>query len=233
MIIVGDQRFEMLGDRELPRVLSDATLERCWFFACHYGMTATSPGDRRRIKNVEINACKATNNSWLGPVLVEDVTINGLQTRGLCIAWGAVFRHVRIRGRCGRFMLTSPPTTSTPPIVVRQFERDNEAFYEGTDWALDISKGEFEELDIRSVPADLIRRDPETQVVVRIAKVEATQHVWRCLELSGTPWGLALSNMLQWRLESTVLVAPKRRKDVAHWVAGLRLLQKEGIADID
>jgi hypothetical protein len=39
--------------------------------------------------------------------------------------------------------------------------------------------------------------------------------------------------MLQWGLKDRVLVAPKRRKDFSRWQAGLRLLQREGIAEPD
>lgn len=231
--VVKNQKFEMLDDPELPRVLSGVTLQNCWIFACHYGMTAKTPAERRHIRNIDIVGCKATNNSWIGPVIVEDVEINGFQTGGLCIAWGAAFRHVRIRGRCGRFMLAFLSEAANSPEKIRWFGEANKRVYEETDWALDISEGEFEEFDIRNVPAGLVRRDPETQVVVRRDRAQLTQEVWRKLDLSGTPWAIALSNMLEWGREDTVLVAPKRKRDFARWLAGLRLLQKEGVAESD
>jgi hypothetical protein len=232
-LLIDSQKFKMLGDPELPRQLSGATVRDCWFFACDYGMTAKVPSERRWIRDVQIVRSKATNNSSLGPIVVEDVDVDGLLTGGVCIAWGAAFRHVRIRGRCGKFMLSFIPPTSRSVDEIRQFELDNQRIYEGTDWALDISEGEFEELDIRNVPADLVRRDPETQIVVRRGRVEAMQQVWRKLDLSGTPWETSLTNMLAWGMADKVLVAPKRRSDFQLWLSGLRLLQKEGVAESD
>jgi hypothetical protein len=229
---VKNQKFELLSDLELPRALADTTIEACWFWACHYGDTAKAPLERRRITNLRLVGCKSTNNAGLGPVLVEDVEVDGLSTSGLCIAWGAAFRHVQIRGKCGRFML-SPLPSATPQAEKRsrRFEADNARFYRTTDWALDIADGEFEELDVRNVPASLVRRDQETQVVVKLGRVESTQEVWQRLDLSGTPWALALSNMLRWRSQDRVLVAPKRSREFPRQLAGLRLLRKEGVAE--
>ena len=85
---------------------------------------------------------------------------------------------------------------------------------------MDISQGEFEEFELRGVPARLVRRDPETQVIVRLEKVQAMQKIWRDLDLAGTPWPIAFQNMSQWGLEDTVLVAPNAgRILVAGWLA--------------
>ena len=221
------KKFEMLTDLELPQTLNRAVLQKCWFFACAFGMTARRPSERRRIVDVNLTDCKATNNTWLGPVLVEDVEVRNLRTGGLCIAWGAAFKRVRISGRCGKLMLTLPRDSE------QEFIEDNRAFYSRVDWALDISEGEFEELELRGVPADLVRRDPETQVVVRRLQVERLEKVWRGLNLDGTPWVSTLEQLLKCGLEDQVLVAARRRKDFAVWLAGLRRLQDAGVADRD
>jgi len=233
MITIEGQKFEGLNDLKLPPVLEDAVLRKCWFVACCYGMGAKSPAERRLIRNVQLIDCKATNNSWLGTSIVEDVEIQGLGTGGVCFAWGAAFKHVRIRGRCGTFVLSHLPTATHSPEKRHQFEQANKEFYRDVDWALDISEGEFAELDIRSVPSDLIRRDPETQVIVRLEKAKAMQDVWRNLDLAGTPWAIAIDNMLMWGLKDTVLVAAKRRKAFPLWLAGLRRLQEAGVAEPD
>ena len=41
-----------------------------------------------------------------------------------------------------------------------------QAFYQKIDWALDISRGEFRDLELKGIPARLVRRDPETQLIV-------------------------------------------------------------------
>lgn len=232
--IVENEKFEGRGDdAALPLKFSDMTVRSCTFFACQFGMTAKLPSDRKSIAHVDLIACTAKNNSWLGPVTVEDVGIDSLRTGGLCITWGTAFRHVTFKGRCGKFLLNLLPSGGSSPERLAAFAAANLEFYRATDWALDISKGEFEEMDIRTVPADLIRRDPDTQVVVRRSRVEETQSVWRKLDLSGTPWAISLATMLQLGLNDKVLVAAKRRPDFARWLAGLRLLQREGVAETD
>jgi hypothetical protein len=221
------QTFEMLSDLELPRVLSHATLRDCTFMACDFGSTASTVAARRTIREVTLINCKATNNTSLGPAIIEDVDVEALKTSGLCIAWGAVYKHVRLRGSCGNLLLTQP----SPGERERVFLPANAEFYRHVDWALDIAEGEFEELDIRGVPARLIRRDPQTQVVVRRERVLSTQAVWSKLDLAGTPWPMSLTNMLAWGLEDKVLVAPKRKKTFPVWLAGLRLLQDAGVAE--
>ncbi len=224
---VTGQRFEMLSDHELGPRLCDVVLEDCVFMACHYGNTAKSPADRRCVQNVDVVNCRTTSNCSLGPVVLESVSVNGLKTGGVCIAWGAVYRHVTLAGRCGKLFLNQP----RPGEKEGAFLKANEKFYGGIDWALDISAGQFEELDIRGIPADLIRRDPETQVVVRLDRVKMLQAEWQKLDLEGTPWAVSLSNMIQLGLKDKVLVAPTARKDASRWLKGLHLLRAAGVAD--
>jgi hypothetical protein len=231
--MIDGQTFQLLSDPELPESLTDATLTRCTFVACTFGTTARAPSDRRNIRSVVLRNCKAMSNCSLGPAILESVEISDLSTQGLCIAWGAVYKHVRFRGSCGRFMSSFLPTPVHSAQKVALFERANRSYYERVDWAIDISRAEFEEIDIRNVPARLIRRDPETQVVVRRDKIEATRNTWQNLDLAGTPWANSLANVLRWGLEDKVLVAPKRSRDFAKWLSGLKLLQRAGVAEPD
>lgn len=226
--IVG-KKFELLGDHELPPALEDLSFEKCSWVACRYGVTAKSPAERRHIRNVEVRDCKATNNTALGPVIIEDTHVDGLQTGGLFIARAAVFRAVTFRGRCGRFLLSR--VAGMDDSIVQLFDRANQEFYQHVELALDISSAEFEEFDVSGVPARLIKRDPETQFVVRRERVAETEEVWRRLDLSGTPWPIALGNLLQSGPEDKVLVAPKRGKSFARQLEGLQLLRREGIAE--
>lgn len=226
---VQDQTFDAINDLKLAGPLHDVTLKNCTFVACHLAHTAKSPRERRHIKNVALIDCKATANTSIGNPVVEDVEVLNLQTSGLCIAWGAVYKHARFRGRCGKFMLNFEISED----LKKPFRKANEKFYSTVDWALDISEAEFVEFEARGVPADLIRRDPETQVVVRLNKVIATQHIWRKLDLRCNAIPFGLDNMIQFGFKDTVFVAPKRGKTFAEQLEGLRILQKEGIAEPD
>jgi hypothetical protein len=233
MHMIEGLEFEGQRDRTLPKTLDNVILNRCSFVACVYGATAKTPAERRLIKNVTLVDCKAAANCSLGPVILEDVDITNFATGGVCIAWGAAYKHVRLRGQCGQLMLSFLPTPVHSNEKIQQFRDADAKFYAEVDWALDISQAECHELDIRCVPARLIRRDQETQVVVRREKVAATEGIWRCLDLSGTPWLASLENMLQWGLADKVLVAPKRSKAFRRWLDGLRLLQSAGVAEAD
>jgi hypothetical protein len=223
--------FELLSDPELPQVLRDIEIVNCRFVACHFGDTAKSPAKRRRLERLIVRNCVASRNSGLGSVHLHDVTIDGLRTSGVSTVAGAAFSEVVVRGRCGRFLVTalSPDIYGEP--VASAFSDANEAIYQRVPWALDISDGIFDELDIRGIPVELIRRDPESQFVVRLKHVVDLQHVWRRLDLGATPWAGALDNMLHWKMPAKVLVAPKGRKEFDQWRDGLRKLQDIGVAD--
>ena len=111
------------------------------------------------------------------------------------------------------------------------FDEMNSSFYEMVDWALDISEARFMECDIRRVPARLIRRDPETQVVV--TREKALLGEWRNLDLSRTLWSGWIELFLKDGDADVVLVAPKRHPKFKEWLGGLKLLRDAGIAEPD
>ncbi len=88
-------------------------------------------------------------------------------------------------------------TGTAKPEEQRAFDLANEDYYATVDWALDISEGEFEECELQRIAAHLIRRDPQTQVVVRREK--AMQGKWRDLDLSKTHWKTSIEFMLDRR----------------------------------
>lgn len=92
----------------------------------------------------------------------------------------------------------------------------------------------MEEVDIRGVPARLIRRDPETQAVV--TRERALGGGWRDLGVSALYWGEYIEYILECGDPDVVLVAPKAM--AGKWMyrnllEGLRLLREAGIAEPD
>jgi hypothetical protein len=85
------------------------------------------------------------------------------------------------------------------------------------------------------VPARLVRRDPETQVVITRERI--MEEAWRKLDLDDyTKVGLEAFLEEQARgaqALDTVLTVPKRGPDIKKRVAGLRKLQAAGIAEPD
>jgi hypothetical protein len=121
---------------------------------------------RSTVRDVKLIQCEQRGCA-LEAAIVEDVLVDGFKTNGLFQTWGAVFKRVTLRGKIARVMIS--PSVATAQATAQQqgaFDEANAAYYENGDWALDISEAEVEELDIRGVPARLIRRDPDSQVVV-------------------------------------------------------------------
>ncbi|MCL4806707.1 MAG: hypothetical protein KJ062_02760 [Thermoanaerobaculia bacterium] len=168
---------------------------------------------------------------YVGAAVFEDVVVDGLRSSEVLQVWGAVFRHVVLKGRLDRLMLSPTVAPSTANWAEqRAFDDAAAAFYAETDWALDISEADFKGADIRGVPADLIRRDPETQAVVRRANVADER--WRSIDLSKTYWDVTIELMLKEGREDVVLVVPKRAgKKRADLIDGIKRLRDAGVAD--
>ncbi len=136
------------------------------------------------------------------------------------------------------FEICKAQTGATSGYVATGPENDDfmnadKEFYRNVDWALDVSRAEYMELELHGVPAHLVRRDPNTQVVVKRERIIETQDEWEAMELGGTPWQIALRSFLAVGFADQVLVAPKRGKDFAKWNEGLQRLRDAGIAEPD
>ncbi len=94
------------------------------------------------------------------------------------------------------------------------------------DWALDISQAEFSDADFYFVPGHLVRRDPETQFLLRRDVVEKTQGI----ELPVYA-GIAVSRFEMTPFDSLVAVAPRRSKNFAQYLADLEYLRSAGLAE--
>ena len=139
------------------QVFQDLEFRRCHFVSSAISITK-DPRLRSTVRNVKLINCQQ-HGCAIDTAVLEDVLIDGLKTNGLVQTWGAVFKHVTMRGKIGRIMLSPLVATGqAPPEVQRAFDEANAEYYAKVDWALDISEGEFEELDIRGVSARLIRR---------------------------------------------------------------------------
>lgn len=217
-------------DRNSSRIYSDLEFRYCRFESCDISITR-NPKKRSIIRNMAFYGCE-TRGCSIYPAIIEDVLVSSLKTHNLLQTWGAVFKHVKLEGNIGRIMI-SPLITPTLASSKEQlaFELVNNNYYQTVDWALDISEGRFIECDIRRVPAQLIRRDPETQVVVTRAK--ALLGEWKELDLSKTYWRGWIELFLREGDPDVVLVAPKRHPKFDDWLDGLKKLRDAGVAEPD
>ena len=221
------ETFERIYDDGGSRIEA-LRIENCIFQTCWLSLTMSTSG-RSIVQNVSLKDCEF-RNCGCGAAIIEDCSVDGLKTHGLFQCFGAVFKHVVLRGRIERIMLSAAvqPGRATPEVQ-RSFDAANADYYKDTNWALDIREAELQECEIQGVPSDLILRDSETQVVVR--RSVAAQGRWRSLNLAGTHWPTAIDLFLKRGDADMVLVAPRRAKNFRRLVEGLRLLVEEGVAE--
>lgn len=229
-----NREFRSFYDPFLPflpgRTFSDLEFRHCRFVSSGIS-TTRNPRRRSTIRNVKVIQCTVVNLN-IHTAIVEDVLVDGLETPNGFHTWGAVFKHVTLRGKIGSIMLNPAVSLGlAKPHEQQAFDEANAAYYSAVDWALDLSEAEFWEADIRRVPAHLIRRDPLTQVVVKREK--ALEGKWRQLDLSKTYWPTSLEFFLEDGDPDVVLVAPKRHPRYQQFLDGLKMLREVGVAEPD
>ena len=227
-----NETFDRFEDRDSGAVFSEVEFRHCNFVNCSISKTH-SPSLRSTIRNVHILNCTA-NGSSLGTAVIEYSRIESLYTNKLFQTFGTAFNQVVLRGRFDRLMIADD---YLPPVLLPEDRRRSEIslfrdanleFYQNVQWALDISEAEFKELSIRGIPASLIRRDPETQVVV--TRERALNCDWSNLSLNENLWPTTIDLFLRGEDSDVILIAPKRHPKFRRYLEDIHILQKEGIA---
>ena len=225
-----NQSFHSFHGHFWQREYSNMVFRNCEFVGCSLGFPR-EPKKRQRLTHCKFYDIEQ-RGSTLNGTIVEEVLVDGFKTNGLFQTWGAVFKHVTFRGKMGRIMLSPLLVVHPDKVKLQQaFIEANKTYYETVDWALDISEAEFAEADLRGVPGHLIRRDPETQVL--IWREKAILETWRKLNLTRTYWPTALEFFLKSGAESIVLVAPKSDREFNELLEGLNMLREAGVAEQD
>jgi hypothetical protein len=224
--IFQDREFQSINDRNSGKTFSNLEFRRCHFESCRIS-TTRNPRRRSTIRNVKIIDCEELG-CVLDAAIVEDVLVDGFKTHGLFQIWGAVFKHVIVRGRFGRLM-TSPLIATAMGTSAEQnaFNISNTLYYENVDWAFDICEAEFEEADLRGVAAHLVVRDPDTQFI--LTRERALEGKWKDINLNGTHWKTSIELFLDRGAQDQVFVAPKRNPRYRPLLAGLWALRDAGV----
>lgn len=216
--------------REGPAVplFTDWHFQSCAFEYCRIATASLRASERLNVAN-----CSVRQSSLVGcgvdRVVLSDVVVTDVTWPGLLQVWATAFRRVTLAGRLGRLMISNDLGLLDRQQEQRQFYLADEFFYRETDWALDISSAEFGELDVRGIPARLIRRDPETQAVVRAER--ARRGDWKHVDLTGSYWDGYISGMLERGATDVVLAAPRASRRFKANLQALRRLRDAGIAE--
>jgi hypothetical protein len=214
----------------------DLVVRRCRF-AMFQHPYQRSLEERPTLRRITIERCHFTASD-LGPVIVEDALLDTVWFHrgkwGPQVIVGSAFKRVVVRGRVNGSVRFVPSMDwwlhrTLEPAVDDPFVRANQRYYEDVEWALDISSAEFTgiEMSRSDIPARLIRRDPETQVVV--TRESTRRGDWRAACEGSSQW-VAIERFLETGFADTVLVAPTRSKYLEEDVAAFRRLRDIGVA---
>jgi len=236
MRIFENQTFFNFDDRDSGSCFQNTEFYNCFFDFCLVSI-AENIALRSTVRHIRLSGCRQSACS-IGNAIVEDVVVDGLKNEGdILQTFGAVFKHVELLGRIDNLMITNDVL---PDLFLSEIGRErqilqhreaNRQYYATVDWALDISKGEFKDLDIRGVPGRLIRRDPETQILV--TREKAMTGEFRKLNYRDPLTPFSIQFMLDHGWEDGVLIAPKRDRSFRKLLADIKLLRKAGIAEPD
>lgn len=144
--------------------------ERMQFLNCTFencGLSLTEDISRMSSAHgIELANCRI-NHCHFGPLIASEVAIHNLETNDLLILWCPYFDRVALSGELGRLKINATAAPSTlGNEKQRPFDEFRKKFYAEVEWALDISEARFKECDLEGIPAHLIRRDPESQIIV-------------------------------------------------------------------
>jgi len=226
-----NQLFHALGDIDTGMTIQDVEFLRCDFGASSISM-GRDPRLRSVVRRARIKDCRV-RASFVGSAILDEVVVDGLDTgtQVTLHTLAAAFRHVTLLGRIGDIMITG----EAPEGVQELFDAANEMFYRHVDWALDISAAEFHGCaPFACVPYHLVRRDPETQAIVR--REHVLDLAWKDLQLHSYfkyRLGRYASGLEEGAGEGMVLVASKLAPDFRDELRSIQLLRKAGIAEKD
>jgi hypothetical protein len=220
-----NKNFNSLFDRDTALLIESVELENCSFEHCGLSLTKRVK-NRSVVRNARLKSCRV-GGCDIGPAVIENVIVDGFETAELFIVWGALFKEVVIRGKCGKLKINHwIHHTERSEAIQGPFDVARRGFYESVDWALDIREARFKEFEVRGIPARLIRRDPESQLVV--TRERASQYGWReRLSKSNQLWPFMIDLFLSDGDEDIILVAPlsapkKKREKLLQELGELR-----------
>ena len=146
----------------------------------------------------------------------------------------SVFRHVTLAGNISGLKINRSELNTIVSEEGRKWRDDEiKAFYNATDWALDISQARFPNgATFEALPGDKVIRDKDTQALVRREALSATD--WRALDYKRTAIDIAISWFETGSLFDAVVLVPRssskyRRADTEV----IEMLRREGVAEPD
>jgi hypothetical protein len=230
-----NRRFETkrYPNKSGATLFEHARFDNCCFFNCRLSFT-NDLRERCTVRDVWLTNCEGISSDF-GCAVFENVVADGLKFDDLMIGWANRFKHVVLKGKIGPIKINRTPLNiNLTQDAIEAFDRDHSSFYADVDWAIDISQAILTTFELQGVPADLVRRDPETQVVVR-RKNALAKGLSKRLRASGNEWAISIELFLSRNEPDLLLVAGKGKKKPMRdrLMAGIQELRELGVADPD
>lgn len=212
---------------------SGLVIDRVAFDSCYVPRTST-PGTFTTIADITL-ANVSHANCELHTARLERVHVDGLKRIGSdpLFLWGCVFDRVVLAGNVAGLKINRSVGIGAPvpPEDQALWDRAVKLQYEAVDWALDISRARFAGgVTFEALPGDKIRRDCETQALVKRDKLRETD--WEKLDFGDSGFGIALGWFIERsQFDSVVLAARVASKHGAQDVAVLDTLRKQSVAE--
>ena len=206
-----------------PRVLQDAEFERCEFEGGAL-VQFDDPTCGLIVRNFILCRCRGGGNVEMHGVRFENIVVDGIGNREIRFR-SCIFDRVKLRGRIGPIM-TMQALSSLSAETRAAFQDQAVKSYADIEWALDISEAEFSDVDFTYVPGKLVRRNPETQFLVRREAAQAA-----ALDSLPVYVSVLVERAAMSPYETTVAPVPTRSKNADRYRAQLQELRDRGIAE--
>lgn len=219
--------FRNLIDRDSGRIVQNLDLHRCSFINCRLS-SGLDPANRTTFRRVQLSHCRIQQRLGLvGAPILEDILVDDFRCGDVLIFSGAAFRRVTLKGHMPPMILNERMAGGAVPVECAElFVAANREYYKSVDWALDIRDARFASVRLSSVPGQLIRRNPETQVLVSRSKLLQTD--WNNPALPSIT-RVSLRNVVNSRHEYQVIVAGERSNTFPAQLKGFDILRREGL----
>lgn len=208
--------------------LVDLEFVKCNFRNCIMSYVV-DPSERSLIERVSIRNCHVQSSAIRGAI-IRDAYVENTAAPDLFLPQACVFHHVVLRGRIGRMMLGTS-LSSVDPELASRFDEANSAFYAGIDWALDISAVETNELEIRNIPTNRIRRDPGRHILFSRRRLQISD--WQKIDMRGLGLRIWLEDLLNYGPEEGIYVVPDIHPKRARIVDAINALSHAGLVEGD
>ncbi|MEU4522967.1 hypothetical protein AB0F52_30195 [Amycolatopsis sp. NPDC024027] len=215
------EKFEYCKIIEPSATFAGLAFEQCTFAGGALMQEQDDPAYGLLVRDVSLQKCKVGNVVLYG-IRCDGVTVDTLGHSKPIEFEACVFEHVVLRGNLGAVRFSPAIDDESRKVLAPAAVK----LYEEIDWALDITEAKFSGIEMWDVPGHLVKRDPETQFLVRRDAAAAAN-------IDALPFyaQILIERAAEAPYETSVLAAPARSKDFEEALDAFRKLRDLGIAE--